>query len=89
MKVKERRIEELEDLLELKEVNMNSHISVIPPKKMRESMQSHCSLRYSILSNIPNAKDKTIELDLSEVGESMVDQNQSILSNVSEVFGRE
>jgi hypothetical protein len=68
-------------------VNINSHVSVIPPKKMRESMQSHCSLRYSILSN-PN-KDKTIELDLSEVGESFLDQNQSILSNVSEVFGRE
>lgn len=51
-------------------------------------MQSHGSLRYSMLSNNPN-KEKTIELDLSEVGQSFFDNNQSILSNVSEVFGRE
>lgn len=30
-----------------------------------------------------------MELDLSEAGESFFDHNQSMISNVSEVFGRE
>ena len=86
---RERRIEELEDILELKDMNFSSHISNSQHKsKVRSSMNSMSSLRYSMLSNMPN-KDKTIELDLSEAGESFYEHNNSILSNVSEVFARE
>jgi len=39
-----------------------------------------------MLSNNPN---RTIDLELSEAGESFYEQNQSMISNVSEVFGRD
>jgi rRNA processing protein Gar1 len=39
-----------------------------------------------MLSNNPN---RTIDLELSEAGESFYEHNQSIISNVSEVFGRD
>lgn len=40
-----------------------------------------------MLSN--NNKDKTLDFELSEAGESFYEQNQSVISNVSEVFGRD
>jgi phage gp36-like protein len=68
-------------------MNFSSHISNSQHRsKIRESMQSQSSLRYSMLSN---NRDKTMELELSEAGESFFDQNQSMISNVSEVFGRD
>lgn len=68
--MKERKIEELEDLLELKEMQIPSNISTSQNKsKIKESLQSNSSLRYSMLSNTHN-RDRTIDFDLSEAGES-------------------
>ena len=79
----------MEDIIELKElnVNFNSNISSSHHKsKIKDSLQSNSSLKYSMLSNNPN---RTIDLELSEAGESFYEHNQSIISNVSEVFGRD
>ena len=68
-------------------VNFTSNISSSQNKsKIKDSLQSNSSLKYSMVSNNPN---RTIELDLSEAGESFYEQNQSMISNVSEVFGRD
>ena len=70
-------------------MNIASNISSSQNKsKIKESMQSNSSLRYSILSNAHN-RDRTIELELSEAGESFYDHNQSMISNMSEVFARD
>lgn len=63
LNARDKRIEELEDIIELKEMNFSSHISTSQHRsKVRESMQSQSSLRYSMMSN---NRDKTMELDLS------------------------
>lgn len=49
-------------------VNFMSNISSSQNKsKIKDSLQSNSSLKYSMVSNNPN---RTIELDLSEAGES-------------------
>jgi hypothetical protein len=50
-------------------MNFSSHISSSQHKsqKIKDSQQSQCSLRYSVISNNFN-KDKTMELELSEAG---------------------
>ena len=80
---KDKKISELEDIIELKEMNFNfnSNISTSQNKsKIKDSLQSNSSLKYSIVSQNPN---KTIDLELSEMGESFIEHNQSIISNVS------
>lgn len=63
---KDKKIEELEDIIELKElnVNFNSNISSSNHRssKIKDSLQSNSSLKYSMLSNNPN---RTIDLELS------------------------
>jgi hypothetical protein len=47
-------------------VNFSSHISSSQNKsKIKDSLQSNSSLKYSMLSNNPN---RTIDLELSEAG---------------------
>lgn len=61
--------------------HLGSHISSSGhnKSKIRESMRSQSSLRYSLISHAN--KDKTVDFDLSEAGESFFDQ--SLISNVS------
>jgi hypothetical protein len=86
---KNSKIQELEDILELKDMNLSSHITNSQHRpRIRESVTSQNSLRYSMLSN-NNLPNKTIDMDLSEAGESFFEVNNSMISNVSEVFGRD
>jgi hypothetical protein len=52
-------------------MNISSHITTSNQRsKIKDSQQSQSSLRYSILSNNVVNKDRTMELELSEAGES-------------------
>lgn len=86
---KQGKIQQLYEIIELKQLNFNSNISSSMHKsKMRESVNSQSSLRYSTVTNTL-VKDKTVDMELSEVGESFFQGNQSVISNVSQVFARE
>jgi hypothetical protein len=57
----ERKIEELEELIELKEMHFSSNISSSQNKsKIKDSLHSNSSLRYSMLSNNAN-NNRTID----------------------------
>lgn len=62
---KDRKIEELQEYIELKEMHFSSNISSSQGKsKIKDSLHSNSSLRYSMLSNNPN-NNNTIDFELS------------------------